>query len=588
MAHVMKSHRGSSDVPRSLAAVSKRDRLKIVRTPEVAASATEEHAHPVLTSSELAEVSLFGTVCSFERGQILTRAGDRCFSSYVLLTGEVRILDVSQAQETILMRYRPGQFTGDVDVLTCLGSMVTIVAESDVLAFQLNATSLRDLFVRKPALGERLWKAYQRRRVLLLQSRFCGLSVYGSKPDKATHALVEMLSRNVVPYQLLDINDKEHAGQLALLRASSTATAVVARGNDLLFETPTQAQLAEYIGLRREVSNRYYDLVILGSGPAGLGAAVSAASEGLSTLVLDSQGPGGQAGSSSHIENYAGFPAGVNGSELARLTYLQAVKFGAEFINPASVSLIECEADRSYLLTTNQGDRICARTVIISTGVSYRLFKGGDPASFSGYGLYYRATIVEALLCEGKQVHVIGGGNSAGQAAMFLSQYVRRVTLVLRGDDIHKNMSAYLSARVCSNDKITILYNTEVESILGDECISGIVLRDRDGNCSREDTCGLFIFIGGTPCTAFLPEGLMRDDKGFVLTGPAVNDAPGWKEERAPYLLETSYPGVFAAGDCRSGTVKRVASAIGDGTLAITCVHQYLTSLSHTQPAGLI
>ena len=585
MVHAMKSLRSSTDMPRSRATGRKTDRLKLIRTPDVVESTTEEHAHPVLSSSELAEVSLFGVVCSFQRGETLVCAGERRFCSYVLLTGNVRILDVSQAQETVVMRYGSGQFTGDVDILTGLGSMVTIEAETDVLSFRLDATSLRELFVRRPALGERLWKAYQRRRTLLLQSRFRGLSVYGGKLDKVTHALLEMLSRNMVPHQWLDTSDKEHAAQLTTLGVSNPDAAVVARGTNLLFEAPTQAQLAAYIGLRREASDKHYDVVILGSGPAGLGAAVNAASEGLSTLVLDAQGPGGQAGSSSHIENYAGFPAGINGSELARLAYLQAVKFGAEFINPASVSLIESSGDRSYLLTTKEGDRVRAKTIIISTGVSYRLFSSRDHASFSGYGLYYRATIVEALRCKGEHVHVIGGGNSAGQAAMFLSQHTSGVTLVLRGSDIHKSMSAYLSARVRTNDKIEVRYDTEVDHVSGDDNISAVVLRHRDGHSSQESTSGLFVFIGGTPCTDFLPDGLLRDDKGFILTGAAVHEASKWKEERSPYLLETSFPGVFAAGDCRSGTVKRLASAVGDGTLAITCVHQYLSNISTSESA---
>jgi thioredoxin reductase (NADPH) len=320
--------------------------------------------------------------------------------------------------------------------------------------------------------------------------------------------------------------------------------------------------------------------VILGSGPSGLGAAVYASSEGLSTLVLDALGPGGQAGSSSKIENYAGFPNGLSGRELAQLSYLQALKFGAEFVAPSHVANLRRSGEGLYEIETSEGDSVLGKTVIIATGVSYRLLDVAGLDGLRGSGVFYNATKIEATLCEDHPVHVIGAGNSAGQAAMFLSQFARSVTLVVRGNDLRKSMSSYLSDRVVVNERIKIAYQTQVSAAEGSGRIEAVQLRDDQGNVRREKTSGLFIFIGAKPRTDFLPAEIARDDKGFVLTGAAVADLKAWTEKRLPCALETTWPGVFASGDCRSGTTKRVAFAIGDGALAVTCVHDFLGTYS--------
>jgi thioredoxin reductase (NADPH) len=320
--------------------------------------------------------------------------------------------------------------------------------------------------------------------------------------------------------------------------------------------------------------------VILGSGPSGLGAAVYSSSEGLSTLVLDALGPGGQAGSSSKIENYAGFPNGLPGRELAQLSYLQSLKFGAEFVAPSHVVCLKRTATGLYDIGTSEGDFVQGKTIIISTGVSYRLLDVAGLDAFHGSGVYYNATNIEATLCQERPVHVIGAGNSAGQAAMFLSQFARSVTLVVRGDDLRRSMSSYLSDRVVVNDRIKIAYKTQVAAVEGTDRIEAVHLRNEKGELRREETCGLFIFIGAKPRTEFLPPEIARDDKGFVLTGAAVAELKTWTEKRLPCALETTLPGVFASGDCRSGTTKRVAFAIGDGALAVTCVHEFLGTYS--------
>jgi thioredoxin reductase (NADPH) len=533
-------------------------------------------AFPVLDADDFEKAAEFGTRCAFTAGETLFSAGDRPFDCFVILSGDVCIFDVSNDDRVCVVQYGTGHFTGDIDLFTGRRAVVSGEAITPVEALRITPERLRRLFVRRPDLGERIWKAMQRRRELLLETSFQGLRVYGRRDDKETWAAVELLFRNGVPHQWMDLADPHNIARLREICSQEMRYPVVTYGRRILFQAPTLLELAEHIGLRRRASAETYDVVILGAGPSGLGAAVYAASEGLSTLVLDAMGPGGQAGSSSKIENYAGFPNGLAGRELAQLSYLQALKFGAEFVAPSHVTCLAKKRDGLYEIGTSEGDPIRAKTVIVSTGVSYRLLEVAGLDTLRGPGVYYNATRIEANLCHSHDVHVVGAGNSAGQAAMFLSQYARMVTLVVRGGDLRKSMSAYLSDRVVVNERIKISYHTQVTAIEGSDRLEAVHLRNEQGHTRREETCGLFIFIGARPRTDFLPPEIARDAAGFVLTGTAVASLPAWTEERTPCSLETTWPGVFAAGDCRGGTTKRVAFAIGDGALAVTCVHDYL------------
>ncbi|MGA3077446.1 MAG: FAD-dependent oxidoreductase [Bryobacteraceae bacterium] len=504
-------------------------------------------AFPLLSAAELEECAEFGTRCSFGAGEDLFRAGAHPFDCYVILSGEVCIIDVSTDEPTYLIRLRGGN------------SRVTLI----------------EMLVRQPTLGARIWRAFQRRRELLMATDFQGLRVYGAKDDKRTLETVEFLFRNGVPHHWMNIAEEENATRIREIAGDDLHYPMITCGKRLLFRSPGLTQLAENIGVRHRLPEKTYDVIVLGSGPSGLGAAICAASEGLSTLVLDGLGPGGQAGSSSKIENYAGFPNGVTGRELAQLSYLQALKFGAEFVAPCHVTELKRD-DGLYQVRTSEGDVAISKTVIIATGVSYRLLDVEGSNDLLASGVYYNATAVEARMCKNWPVHVIGGGNSAGQAAMFLTQYARKVTLVVRGSDLRKSMSSYLCDRVAANPEIEVRYHTQVTAIEGSEHIRAVHLRDDVGNVAREETTGVFIFIGARPRTDFLPAEVARDDKGFALTGSAVAKLERWKERRLPEALETSLPGVFASGDCRSGTTKRVAFAIGDGALAVRCVHNFL------------
>lgn len=535
-------------------------------------------AFPRLNDDELAEGALFGERCSFQAGEPLFRAGQYPFHSYVILSGQIRVIDTSTEEPTVFIRYGSGFFTGDIDLFTGRPSVVTCEAETQVEAIRLTSDRLREMLVRRVVLGERFWKSFQCRRELLLKSNFRGLSVYGSKHDKQTLDAVELLFRNTVPHYWFDTSLKENAARLAPIRDNVRRYPVITLGQKFICEAPSRTQLAEFVGLRRKLPDKIYDVLILGSGPSGLGAAVYAASEGLSTLVMDALGPGGQAGSSSRIENYAGYPNGIGGRELAYLSYLQALKFGADFVAPSTVSSIVGTTNGCYRVGTTEGDCVIGKTVIVATGVTYGLLNVDGLNALRGAGIHYNATKVEALLCKRARIHIMGSGNSAGQAAMFLSQFANHVSLLVRGDSL--KMSSYLVQRLLANAKVEIRYRTEVISIEGTEHIEAVCLQDGNGKLTREATSGLYVFIGSKPRTEFLPAAIAKDEYGFILTGSALVSRAAWKEDRCPCALETSLPGVFAAGDCRSGTTKRVAFAIGDGALAVTCVHDVLRTMA--------
>jgi thioredoxin reductase (NADPH) len=536
---------------------------------------SDRTAFPRLSEAELADVTPFGELRSFAKNQSLFSAGAYPFNSHVILSGTVRVVDMSSGERVVFVRYGAGYFTGDIDLLTRRPSVVSCEAETDVEAIRLTPSQLRDMFTRRPQLGEKFWRSFQRRRELLLCSKFRGLSIYGQKDHKGTLEAVELLFRNSVPHEWLDTAIESNWIKLQQICPDARAYPVVAHGTRVLFEAPTRDQLARHLRLRRELPKSTYDVVILGAGPAGLGAAVYGASEGLSSLVLDGLGPGGQAGSTSRIENYAGFPDGIAGRDLAHLVYLQALKFGADFHMPSTVSSLERLDSGLFQVRTAEGDCVLGRAVIVAAGVSYGVLDLEGLKTLHGAGVYYSATNVESRLCRGCPTHVVGAGNSAGQAAMFLSQTATEVSLLVRGSDLRK-MSSYLTERLLANKRVKIRYGTEVVGVHGADHISAIRVREPNGEMHDECSSGLFVFIGAKPRTDFLPPSIVRDDKGFLLTGPEVELLAAWRESRPPCAAETSLPGVFAAGDCRSRTAKRVAFAIGDGASAVTSVHNFL------------
>jgi thioredoxin reductase (NADPH) len=540
-------------------------------------------AFPTLNENQIAALGrCAGAVLKrFQAGQTLFKVGDRNFKFFIVKSGEVEIVDESGETPKTVTVHHPGAFTGDVSQLTGGPAVVTAVARIDCEVYEVAGEALRQVLNQCPDLSDIVMQAFIARRQLLRASaEFTGLRVIGSRYSRDTFRIRDFLARNRLLFTWLDLEADPEVDQLLKHFGLSEAdTPVVAWGHTLLLRNPSNRELADAIGIRQPLEQVVYDLVVVGSGPAGLAAAVYGASEGLNTVVLERTAPGGQAGTSMRIENYLGFPTGLTGSELADRAVMQAGKFGAHLSVPTSV--INLTFDNTYpVLGLDGGETVVAKCLLIATGAEYRRLGVEGCERFEGAGVYYAATFNEAQMCKGTDVMVVGGGNSAGQAAVFLSGHTRKVFVVIRGDDLYKNMSSYLARRVEQTPNIEVLRNTTIQRMSGNSHLSEVeIINDKTGEVKRLTVSALFSFIGAVPHTDWLPEEIERDEKGFVRTGIALAQSPHWTQRRQPFLLETSRPGVFAAGDVRSGSVKRVASAVGDGAMAVQFVHEYLKEM---------
>jgi thioredoxin reductase (NADPH) len=539
-------------------------------------------AFPKFTSDQM--VSLAG--CPLTRF-VRIRDGERLFSVgececdfFVIKSGRVDILDESDDPPRVVHTHGPGEFTGEVAQLTCSPALVTAVARGDagVEAFAVSDAALRQLINHHPEVGDVILQAFLARRHQLESGGFTGIRVVGAGHSKETFRLREFLAKNRVPHTWRDPeSDPASRELLRRLEVRDAELPAVVWGRRIVLRNPSERELAEALGLRRPPDPRQtYDLVIVGAGPAGLAAAVYAASEGLETVVLERVAPGGQIGRSMRIDNYPGFPVGITGGDLAERAAVQAEKFGARIPVASPVAGLSSQ-DGQHVVTLDDGSPVHARCVLVATGADYRMLDVPGCPEFEGRGVYYAATPVEAQTCRSAEAVVVGGGNSAGQAAVFLSRQASKVYLVVRGDKLGEGMSAYLADRIRQTPNIEVMPNTEVARISGDdEQVSQVeVVNNKTGERRVIETPALFSFIGATPRSDWLPDTIERDEKQFVRTGPDLAQSGRWREPRPPCVLETSQPGVFAAGDVRSGSTKRVASAIGEGAMAITCVHRY-------------
>jgi thioredoxin reductase (NADPH) len=452
------------------------------------------------------------------------------------------------------------------------GSIVT-VKRADLKVLMQNDSELGELFMR----------AFILRRIELLASSAGDVAVLGSLNSAGTLHVREFLVRNGYPYSFIDLEkDKDVQSMLDQFQISVSDIPVLIHRGEKVLRNPSNEEIAQLLGFNESVSEQELrDVTIVGAGPAGLSAGVYAASEGLNTLLLETSAPGGQAGSSSRIENYLGFPNGVSGLELASRAYEQAQKFGAEFLIARSATRLSCHG-RPYQLTMGSGSNLRSKTIVIATGAQYRKLQLDNLAKFEGVGIYYGAAAIEAQMCGSERVVVIGGGNSAGQAAVFLSRTADHVHMLIRSGGLASSMSRYLIRRIEETPNITLHTHTEVVELKGEQHLENVVLRNNQTGESKEWPCRhVFMMTGASPNTEWLRGCVVLDDNGFVLTGPDLTDEhlrnAGWSLPRKPRLLETSIPGVFAAGDVRSGSVKRVASGVGEGALAITFVHQALS-----------
>jgi thioredoxin reductase (NADPH) len=546
--------------------------------------ATVDYVHdlafPRLSDPEVECLARLAKICSFRDGELLFQAGERGIPFYVVESGEIAIVDESTDESRTIVVHGPHEFTGDVSLLTDRPAVISAYARGDTRAYCVSQSDLRRVIQEIPELSDKLLEAFQTRRMMLERSGFIGVRVFGHLGDPALMEIREFFDKNRVPHTWVDVDAADGQAAMTSLGVAPDQLPFVACNRGTRSPRPTVTRLAECLGLKRPIRTEPFDLVIVGAGPAGLAAAVYGASEGLATLLLDRFGPGGQAGTSSRIENYMGFPAGLTGADLANRGYLQALKFGAELVAPVDVRSMTCE-NQIHRLVLDDGQIVSGRTVLIATGATYQRLPVDGCERWDGAGIFYSCTSVHARSCYNGRAAVVGGGNSAGQAAMFLADHSAGVSLLLRGGDIRKSMSDYLARRIERHEKIEVIRHVEVAAVEGDQTLRGLWLRNlNEGGIRELDCSAVFVFIGSKPRTDWLPPSIAVDAKGFIQTGADAARSDRWPlKDREPCTVETTCPGVFAAGDVRSNTTKRVAFAVGDGALAVTCAHRVLAEL---------
>jgi thioredoxin reductase (NADPH) len=547
-----------------------------------AAKSNAERMFPTLTRAQIARVAARGRLRAIRQGDVLFEAGVAVTGFFVVAAGQVEVVRPLGDTEELIVLYGPGQFTGEINMLSGRPSLVRARATGSGEVIEMDREHLLALVQTDAEIGEILMRAFIVRRVELIAQGVGDVIVIGSTHCSGTLRVKEFLTRNVQPYTYIDL-DRDADVQTLLDRFHVTTADVpilVCRG-EIVLRNPTNRQIAECLGFNEAVdSAQVHDLIVVGAGPAGLAASVYAASEGLSVLVLEVNAPGGQAGSSSKIENYLGFPTGISGQALAGRAFAQAQKFGAQILIARGAMRFSCER-KPYAIEIGDNSPVQARTVVIATGAEYRKPLLESLPRFEGIGVYYGATFMEAQLCVGEEVVVIGGGNSAGQAAVFLAQSAKRVYLLVRADGLAQTMSRYLIRRIEEHPAIVVCARTEIAALEGDAHLEHVRWRNREtGQVESHDIRHVFVMAGATPATQWLGDCVALDAKGFIKTGADLSQQElvdaRWPLPRAPFLLESSLPSVFAVGDVRAGNLKRVAAAVGEGSIAISFVHRVL------------
>lgn len=555
---------------------------------------TESVAFIKLDDKQLSLLEGLGQRSVAKRGDVVYKAGQRDVGLTVVLRGEIRVVERRDDVEQELAVAHARDFIGDVAMLQGTSTLATArVTSDDAEILYIPAHELRRVLAEIPRVSKPIVDALiMRRRRLRRDREFAGLRVLAARGGRDGHQLDDFLDKNHIPHRLIEFESEQGQSLSNRLHLSTRDLPVLITPAGAPLRRPSLREVAQVAGLLRPLALQdeteiLSDVTIVGAGPAGLGAAVYAASEGLKTVVLESYAPGGQAGSSSLIENFFGYPTGISGGDLTWLAQLQAYRFGAKFSTPSQALSLRYNTEGDY--------RACieiegcpailrAKSVLIATGADYRRLDAENRERFEGAGVYYAATALEGQICRNETVIVVGSGNSAGQAAMFLSEGAAKVLLVIRGDDITKKMSDYLSRRVQAQPNIEIVYRTEIRKMFGDQRLEEVELENtRTEERRMVKTPAVFSMIGARPCTEWLPPEIERDEKGFIKTGADVAEAPAWLEnKRRPAPLETSLPGIFAAGDVRSGSVKRCAAAVGEGGMAVAGIHMSLASRRNT------
>ena len=535
--------------------------------------AREHQTFPILSDDLIARVAGYGTEEALADGTMLFERGERSVDFFVVLEGSVEVFELgSNGDEHVITVHRPSQFTGEMDLFNDRAILVSGRAGGGSRVIRVKRPDFRRLIAAEPDIGEIVMRAFILRRVGFIRHAEGGVLLIGAAHSGDTLRLARFMVRNGYPHRMLDIEQEADVGaSLEHFHVAAQDLPVLIMPGGVVLKNPSTAHLAEALGLiERLDADKVYDVAVVGAGPAGLAAAVYAASEGLATIVLESTAPGGQAGTSSKIENYLGFPTGISGQALAGRAQSQAQKFGARLAIAREVKRLDCAAT-PYRLSLDGDETVRACAVVIATGARYRKLDLENYERFEGQGIHYAATAMEASLCQNEEVIVIGGGNSAGQATMFLSRTVKHVHVLVRGEGLAATMSDYLVQRIEQSDRITLHPFTEITALDGDTMLRRVTWTDRRTEQSQtHDIANLFVMIGAEPNTDWLEGCLTLDAKGFVETG---------RDERGLALnspFATTRPGVFAVGDVRAGSVKRVASGVGEGSVVVQAVHQFL------------
>jgi thioredoxin reductase (NADPH) len=538
---------------------------------------------PKLTAAQIARLDALGKRRKAAAGEVLFDRGASNISMFVVVEGGLEVMNLSRVGENSITIHRAGQFTGEANMITGRPSLVRTQAMMASELIEIEHATLQRIVQTDPELSEIFLGAFLRRRAMLIAQSFGDIVVIGSRYSSATLHLKEFLSRNGHPYTYLELErDPGVEGLLEQFGIDATCIPVLICGDKAALRNPTNAEVAACLGFNTEISEgRVYDLIVVGAGPAGLAAAVYAASEGLDVLVLEGNAPGGQAGTSSRIENYLGFPTGISGQELAGRAFIQAEKFGAQIAIARLAGGLVCQG-RPFSVACVGAEPARAHALIIASGAEYRRLPVPNLAQFEGVGVYYGATRLEGQLCGGEEIVIVGGGNSAGQAAVFLSGIASRVHIVVRGLGLADSMSRYLIRRIEDSSNISLLTQTEIVALEGNGHLERVTWKNRETGAAQDRAIRhVFSMTGASPNTAWLDGCVALDEKGFVKTGsdltPEDLDATHWPLKRQPWLFETSVPRVFAVGDVRSHSVKRVASAVGEGSVAVQLVHRALS-----------
>ena len=536
---------------------------------------------PILTQKQINTLKEYGDIISFENETVLFQVGERDYDFYIVLEGEIAIKD-TQDQNKVIVTHGINEFTGDNSMLSSRRIPFSAHASQGASVLRIKPEILKEIISKHSGIGEVLLSAFLLRQEVMLKEFVGGIKVIGSEKSKATYALRDFMEKNHIWHSFLNIDESEEAKELLdSFKLDPKDLPILINMSGELYKNPSLAELARLTGVLMDFGDDIYDVLVVGAGPSGLAASVYAASEGLSVVTIDGNAPGGQAGKSSKIENYLGFPTGISGNDLANKAYLQAQKFGCNISIPHEAEQVEYNGDY-FTLSASNNKKIKARSIIAATGAEYRRLPIDNIEKFEGSGVFYSATGMNASACKNELVGVVGGGNSAGQAALFLADHAAEVHVIIRGDDLGSKMSDYLVQRIYSTANIIVHKNSNVVQLHGTHHLQSLVL-ETEGETQTIGISNLFTFIGARPCSEWLHQIVAMDDKGFIYTGPDVLEAAMIKcsifDQRKPQSLEASIPGFFAVGDVRKGSVKRVASAVGEGSMAISQIHQYLAEL---------